>query len=181
MLNNAIGQGEYLGTVLHVARVAAAIGNGGYLVQPHFVDHIDGEPVPPHERVKVPGLEGNVLAFLHRAMLGVVETPGGTAYWTRLPNIQVAGKTGTAQNPHGDDHSWYMAYAPADNPKIALAVIVENAGHGSEIAAPIVRDFIREYFRPGRLMQGPQIQAANPGAARGAVAVAGAGSEGESH
>jgi cell division protein FtsI/penicillin-binding protein 2 len=57
----------------------------------------------------------------------VVETPGGTAYWTRLPNAKVAGKTGTAQNPHGEDHSWYMAYAP-DDPQIALAVIVENAG-----------------------------------------------------
>jgi penicillin-binding protein 2 len=154
MINNSIGQGEYLATVLHVARTAAAIGNGGYLVTPHFVDHIDGEPVPPHERTQVPGLEGNLLTFLQRAMLGVVETPGGTAYWTRLPNIKVAGKTGTAQNPHGDDHSWYMAYAPADHPKIAMACIVENAGHGSEIAAPITRDFIREYFPAGTPVAG---------------------------
>jgi penicillin-binding protein 2 len=178
MLNNSIGQGEYLGTVLHVASMAAAIGNGGYLVQPHFVDHIDGEPVPPHPRTKIPFLEGNALAFLRRAMVGVVETPGGTAYWTRLPDVKVAGKTGTAQNPHGDDHSWYMAYAPADNPRIALAVIVENAGHGSEIAAPIVRDFIREYFRPGRLMQGPTQTAVKPPQAK-PVAVAGMGSGGE--
>ena len=100
---------------------------------------------------------------------------GGTAYWTRLPNIKVAGKTGTAQNPHGDDHSWYMCYAPADNPKIAMAVIVENAGHGSEIAAPMARDFIREYFRPGRLMEGPAPQASpKPPAGKG-VAVAGLG------
>ncbi len=177
MLNNGIGQGEYLATVLHVARLAAAIGNGGWLVRPHFVDHIDGEPVPPHDRTKVPALEGNVLTFLRRAMVGVVETPGGTAYWTRLPNIKVGGKTGTAQNPHGEDHSWYMAYAPADDPKIAMAVIVENAGHGSEIAAPITRDFIREYFRPSRLTQGPQAPAAAgaPAPAR-PVAVAGLGS-----
>lgn len=176
MINNVIGQGEYLATVLHVARLAAAIGNGGWLVRPHFVDHIDGEPVPAHDRERVPGLDGNVLAFLRRAMLGVVETPGGTAYWTRLSDIKVAGKTGTAQNPHGDDHSWYMAYAPADNPKIALAVIVENAGHGSEIAAPIARDFIREYFRPGRLMQGP-VQVTST-ATTGKTAAAVTGSEG---
>jgi penicillin-binding protein 2 len=160
MINNSIGQGEYLATVLHVARVAAAVANGGWLVQPHFVDHVDGERVGAHARTRVPGLEGSPLAFVRRAMLGVVETPGGTAYWTRLPNIKVAGKTGTAQNPHGDDHSWYMCYAPADDPKIAMAVIVENAGHGSEISAPIARDFIREYFRPGRMLQGPLVQAA---------------------
>jgi penicillin-binding protein 2 len=155
--------------------VAAAIANGGWLVQPHFVDHIDGEPVPPHPREKIPFLEGNALALLRRAMVGVVETPGGTAYWTRLPNIKVAGKTGTAQNPHGDDHSWYMAYAPADDPQIAIAVIVENSGHGSEISAPYVRDFIREYFRPGRLLQGPQLQV-QASAATKPVSFAGMGS-----
>jgi penicillin-binding protein 2 len=179
MINNSIGQGEYLTTVLHVARVAAAVANGGWLVQPHFVEQVDGEPILAHERTRVEGLEGNALAFLRRAMLGVVETPGGTAYWTRLPNIKVAGKTGTAQNPHGEDHSWYMAYAPADNPKIALAIIVENAGHGSEIAAPIARDFIREYFRPSRTMQGPSLQASAPPAGPKPVTIAGMGSGGE--
>jgi penicillin-binding protein 2 len=177
MINNCIGQGEYLATVLHVARVAAAVANGGWLVTPHLVDHIEGEKPLDHPRTRVEGLEDGSLDFLRRAMLGVVETPGGTAYWTRLPNIKVAGKTGTAQNPHGDDHSWYMCYAPADDPKIALAVIVENAGHGSEIAAPIARDFIREYFRPGRLMQGPPVQASSSPAAKH-VNVAGLGSAG---
>ncbi|HET6349468.1 MAG TPA: penicillin-binding protein 2 [Candidatus Krumholzibacteria bacterium] len=172
MINNCIGQGEYLATVLHVARVAAAVANGGWLVTPHFVDHIGDDPPVVHERTRVEGLDGDNLAFIRRAMLGVVENPRGTAYWTRLPDIQVAGKTGTAQNPHGDDHSWYMCYAPADNPKIAMAVLVENAGHGSEIAAPIARDFVREYFRPGRLMQGPPVQAQSHPAAKD-VAVAG--------
>ena len=179
MINNAIGQGEYLTTVLHVARVAAAVGNGGWLVTPHFVESVEGDAPLPHPRTKVEGLDGNALSFLRRAMLGVVETPGGTAYWTRLPNIQVAGKTGTAQNPHGEDHSWYMCYAPADNPKIALAVIVENAGHGSEIAAPISRDFIREYFRPGRLMQGPKVETTATDPKGKPVAIAGMGSGGE--
>ncbi len=150
MLNNAIGQGEYLATVLHVARMSAAIANGGWLVQPHFVERTDGATPLVPVRTRVPGLEGSTLSFLQRAMLGVVETPGGTAHWTRLAWLPVAGKTGTAQNPHGEDHSWYTAYAPADKPEIALAILVENAGHGSEIAAPIARDFLAEYFRPGR-------------------------------
>jgi penicillin-binding protein 2 len=72
-----------------------------------------------------------------------------------------------------------MAYAPVDHPRIAMAVIVENAGHGSEVAAPIVRDFIREYFRSGRLLQGPPAPTAARGPGAKSVAVAGMGSEGE--
>lgn len=150
MINNAIGQGEYLATILHVARMTAAIANGGWLVTPHFLDHVAGDPPVMHPRKKVDGLDGSTLRFLQRAMLGVVEIPGATANWTRIPWLKVAGKTGTAQNPHGENHSWYTAYAPADHPEIALAIIVENAGHGSEVAAPIARDFFKEYFRPGR-------------------------------
>jgi penicillin-binding protein 2 len=150
MLNNAIGQGEYLATVLHVARMSAAVANGGWLVQPHFVVQAGAEPPVEHTRTRIEGLEGATLSFLQRAMLGVVETPGGTAHWTRLPGLAVAGKTGTAQNPHGEHHAWYTAYAPADKPEIALAIIVENAGHGGDIAAPVARAFFSEYFRPSR-------------------------------
>lgn len=179
MLNNVLGQGEYLATVLHVARMSAAVANGGWLVEPHFVDHIDGEARAEPARTRIEGLDGNTLAFLRRAMTNVVEQPGGTAYWTRLPDIRVAGKTGTAQNPHGKDHSWYTAYAPADDPQIALAVLVENAGHGSEFAAPVVREFIREYFRPGRLAPPPAAQAqAAPADAANAVAAGTAKGEG---
>ncbi len=153
MLNNAIGQGEYLATVLHVARMTAAVANGGWLVQPHFV--VPPAGAVPSARTQIPQLEGATLAFLRRAMLGVVETPGGTAHWTRIPWLDVAGKTGTAQNPHGEHHSWYTAYAPAGNPEIALAIIVENAGHGGDVAAPIARAFMAEYFRPGRRAMGP--------------------------
>jgi penicillin-binding protein 2 len=165
MINNAIGQGEYLATVLHIARMTAAVANGGWLVQPHFVERVADEAPIEYPRTRVEGLEGDTLAFLQRAMLGVVERSDGTAHWTRLPHIKVAGKTGTAQNPHGEHHSWYTAYAPADNPRIALAILVENAGHGGDVAAPIARDFIAEYFRPGRTVEGPpaQVGAAEPG------------------
>ena len=154
MLNNAIGQGEYLATVLHVARMTAAVANGGWLVTPHFVEGPIGE-ANQHARTKIEELDGSILTFLQRAMLGVVENPQGTAHWTRIPWLQVAGKTGTAQNPHGDHHSWYTAYAPADHPQIALAFIVENAGHGGDVSAPIAKAFLAEYFRPSRL--NPQV------------------------
>lgn len=161
MLNNTIGQGEYLGTVLHVARMSAAIANGGWLVEPHFVDHASGDPAVEWPRTKIEGLSGTTLTFLQRAMLQVVDQPGGTAHWLRMSWLRFAAKTGTAQNPHGDDHSWFTAYAPAENPRIAVALIVENAGHGSEVAGPIVRDLLAEYFRadkpaPGKLSGGAQ-------------------------
>lgn len=151
MLNNAIGQGEYLATVLHVARMSAAVANGGWLVTPHFVEGPMNGTAAEHPRTKIEGLDGNILDFLRRAMRGVVENPQGTAYWTRIPWLPVAGKTGTAQNPHGDHHSWYTAYAPADHPEIALAILVENAGHGGDVSAPIAKAFLAEYFRPSRL------------------------------
>jgi penicillin-binding protein 2 len=167
MLNNALGQGEYLATVLHVARMSAAIANGGWLVEPHFVDHAGGEAPQEWPRTKIDGLSGQTLTFLQRAMLLVVEQPGGTAHWLRMPWLRFAAKTGTAQNPHGDDHSWFTAYAPADDPRIAVALLVENAGHGSEVAGPIVRDFLAEYFRadkpaPGKLSRTGGARAATP-------------------
>jgi len=148
VLNNIIGQGDYLANVLQVVRMCAAVANGGYLVTPHVIDQIEGEPRVSYPSRRVPRLSGSTLRFLRRAMEGVVEDPDGTAHWTKIPWLRTAGKTGTAQNPHGEDHSWYTGYAPAENPDIAIAVIVENAGHGSEVAAPIARDFFREYFRP---------------------------------
>jgi penicillin-binding protein 2 len=148
VLNNIIGQGEYLVNVIQVARMCAAIANGGALVTPHLVDHIEGEPPVAYSRRKVRELDGNKLRFLQRAMERVVSDPDGTAQWTRIPWLTTAGKTGTAENPHGAPHAWYTAYAPADEPEIAIVVLVENAGHGGEVAAPIVRDFFIEYYGP---------------------------------
>jgi peptidoglycan glycosyltransferase len=88
-------------------------------------------------------------------MRGVVEDPDGTAYISRLKGIEAAGKTGTAQNPHGEDHAWFIGYAPAEEPEIAIAVLIENAGHGGEVAAPLARDFYREYFETGLAGESP--------------------------
>jgi penicillin-binding protein 2 len=146
VLNNIIGQGEYLVTGLHVLRICAAIANGGYLVHPHLVQSAGDEPPVVYKKKRVSGLSDGTLDFLRRAMEGVVQDVDGTAYWTRLDWLKTAGKTGTAQNPHGGHHAWYTAYAPADNPEIAVVVLIEHAGHGGEKAAPVVRDFFREYF-----------------------------------
>jgi penicillin-binding protein 2 len=147
VLNNIIGQGEFLVNTLHMLRVCAAVANGGYLVRPHITRFVGDGPELAFKKKMVPGLSGNTLQFLRRSMEGVVQDDDGTAHWTRLEWLPSAGKTGTAQNPHGDHHAWYTAYAPADNPEIAMVVLVEHAGHGGEVSAPIVRDFFQEYFR----------------------------------
>lgn len=148
MLNNAIGQGEFLATVLQMCRVAAAVANGGYLVTPHVIKSIGGTEAEDHPRTRIPRLTPEIVTFLQRAMRGVVRDKEGTAHWSLSAEISFAGKTGTSQNPHGEDHSWFISYAPAENPEIAMAVIVENAGHGSTVAAPISRDFFLQYFLP---------------------------------
>jgi len=147
VLNNIIGQGEFLTNVLHILRVCAAIANDGYLVRPHITRSIGDAPPVVFKKKRVPDLSGSKLEFIRRSMEGVVQEEDGTAYWTRLNWLRSAGKTGTAQNPHGEHHAWYAAYAPAENPEIAMVVLIEHAGHGGEVSAPIVRDFFVEYFR----------------------------------
>ena len=79
-------------------------------------------------------------------MLDVFEADNGTARWYKLDSIKQCGKTGTVQNPHGDDHSIFIAFAPMDNPQIAISVIVENSGFGSTWAAPIASLLIEKYL-----------------------------------
>jgi len=174
MLNNVIGQGEYLVTVLQVARTAAVVGNGGYLVRPHIVDHFDGEPRISYPRKHVPGMVGPTLRFIQAALEGVVSNPRGTAHWTQLSWMKTAGKTGTAENPHGEPHAWYTAYAPAEDPEIAIAILIENKGHGGEFAAPIARDFFTVYFRGIEALR-PQAVAAPADSAVGAANGTGTG------
>jgi cell division protein FtsI/penicillin-binding protein 2 len=87
------------------------------------------------------------MRLLRQAMVGVVEAQNGTGKLARIAGMEVAGKTGTAQNPHGEDHSCFIAYAPADDPTIAIAVIAENAGGGGAVAAPMAREVMRTYLR----------------------------------
>jgi len=148
VLNTIIGQGEYLASVLQMCRVGAAVANGGYLVQPHVLKIVEGEPTGVYARKKINSLEGYTLNYLRRVMKDVVHGEHGTGRASRVAGLTSAGKTGTSQNPHGDDHAWFVGYAPADNPEIAIAILVENSGHGGAIAAPIARSLYSIYFAP---------------------------------
>lgn len=142
LLNNAIGQGEVLVTPLQMALLAARIATSGRVPDPIFVISPPQTVVHPDP---LPFAEGD-LAWCRRVMSEVVAR--GTGKAAALEDIPVAGKTGTGQNPHGEDHAWFMCFAPADEPLVALAVIVENAGHGSTQAAPLARRWLEAYFHP---------------------------------
>ena len=153
-VNLAIGQGYLRVTPLQAARMVAAVATGGTLYRPYIVDRI--EPGQEHtQQVTEPEVVGSLplsadhLAALQAGMLGVTTKSIGTATHRFAGlDIPVAGKTGTAEagGVDAEPHSWFVAYAPADDPEIALAVVVENAGEGSTVAAPLGRQLIEAYF-----------------------------------
>ena len=137
VLNYSIGQGEILVTPTFLAVEAGLIGNRGWVVLPRF------SPLDRPETLRVDAPDW-AYEKVREGMLAVVEW--GTAMASRIPGFRYGGKTGTAQNPHGEDHSLFIAFAPYDDPTFAVAVVVENAGHGSSAAAPIAAMLIREHF-----------------------------------
>lgn len=148
MLNLAIGQGELLVTPLQLAVMLAEVTQNGHAVRPHIVEEVRGvreyRPARPLQS-GVSASEGTWNA-VKTALRMVVE--GGTANLARVPGIGVAGKTGTAQNPHGKDHALFVCYAPTDHPQIVLAMVIENIGHGGTYAAPIAGQVLRELYAP---------------------------------
>jgi penicillin-binding protein 2 len=141
-LNLAIGQGENVQTPLNVAYFYALLASpNGESPPPHLVEIPSGTPV---RRLN---LSESVRSDLREALLAVVE--GGTAAASRIEDLRIAGKTGTAQNPQGPDHGWFVAFAPAESPRVVVAAIVEFAEHGSQVA-PMVTRIIARYLRgPG--------------------------------
>jgi len=139
--DTSYGQGELLTSPLQMALVAAAIGRGGVMPTPHYALEVrdsSGNTI----RTIAPGASGQVVrpdtaARITQYLVGAVEGPGAFAFGAKISGIHVAGKTGTAENPAGPPHGWFIGFAPAENPVVAVAVIIENAGQGGVDAAPL--------------------------------------------
>jgi len=167
-LSMAIGQGYNLATPLQIAQMTAVIANGGRLFEPQLVEKVEtpaGEvlfqaPITPKSLVDV---SPATLALVRKALRGVVEDDKGTGRGAHIPGLEVAGKTGTAQvvtlekekrekekrkktSYRYENHAWFVAFAPADDPEIVVAVLVEHGGGGGAVAAPLARRILAAYF-----------------------------------
>lgn len=143
----SIGQGEVEVVPLQMANLAATVANRGYYIDPHLVKELDAQHDSIiHYEVRNTDIDSKYYEPIIDAMQSVVDKPGGTARRARIDSIIVCGKTGTAENPHGEDHSVFIAFAPRENPQIAIAVYVENAGFGGTWAAPIASLMIEKYI-----------------------------------
>lgn len=167
IISLAIGQGELGITPLQMANMTAAIANRGFYYTPHIIKKIAGRSISDRfKTIRRTPFDSSHIELVIRGMeLAVNGEPGSgsTARIAQIPGITVCGKTGTAQNPHGKDHSIFIAFAPKDNPQIAIAVYVENAGFGSTFAAPIASLMIEKYLT-GEVKRGwleERIMAAN--------------------
>ena len=145
--SNAIGQGEVKITPLQMANIAVIIANKGWYYTPHFVKSIGKKGPKPQYLTRKKTMVGiKHFDIVIEGMRRVVNVAGGTAQSARLDSIVICGKTGTAQNPHGKDHSVFIAFAPINKPKIAIAVFIENAGAGGTWAAPVASLMIEKYL-----------------------------------
>ena len=139
--DTSYGQGELLVSPLQMALVAAAIGMGGVMPTPHYATEVrdaEGHAI----RVVAPGPSGQVInpgtaKALTTMLVGAVSGPGAFAFAARIPGVNVAGKTGSAENPAGPPHGWFVGFAPAESPTVAVAVLIENSPRGGEDAAPL--------------------------------------------
>jgi len=153
VINLSIGQGEILVTPLQMASFYCGLATDGTIYRPHILKEITS----PDGRVSIAQSEvwrhlpfsSATLGVLKEAMVGVVNDKDGTGVLAQIPDVTVAGKTGTAQNPHGEDHAWFVGYAPAKDPKIVVAVVMENIGHGGTFAAPVAKRIIDKYLKRG--------------------------------
>ncbi len=152
-LNLSIGQGEVLMTPLQIARFVAATVNGGTILRPHFVrriESVDGEVL--RDATTENWVEGQLpvssehLRTVTAAMEKVVMEAGGTGSRARVGKFRIGGKTGTAQNPHGDDHALFACFATVDDPRIVVSVVCEEAGHGGSVAGPVAQRILQVFL-----------------------------------
>lgn len=160
MLNFAIGQGDLLVTPLQMAYFAMNIANEGKSFIPHVKRGVQ-DPVTGEEEfnqpdsVQIPDIRPETYSLVKRGMYMVVHGTHATGRSAQVRGITAAGKTGTAQNPHGEDHAWFIGFAPFEDPQIAWCVFLENGGGGGANAAPIAREIIALLLRENKLVPGP--------------------------
>lgn len=146
VISIAIGQGEILATPLQICNLAATIANRGHFLTPHVVKKVQDTPLDTlFTNKRYPTIDAPYYNYAAEGMLNAVL--GGTCRGAALPDIQVCGKTGTAENPHGKDHSIFMGFAPYENSKVAICVFVENAGFGATYAVPIGKLMLEKYLK----------------------------------
>lgn len=145
----SIGQGEIEITPIQMANIMAIVANRGFYYRPHLIKAIGEEKiVKPEFTEKIyAGVESRFYEPVIEGLSQVVNMPGGTANSVKINGIEMCGKTGTVQNPHGNNHAVFFAFAPRENPKIAIAVFVENAGYGGVVAGPIASMIVEKYLR----------------------------------
>ncbi|MGM9477473.1 penicillin-binding protein 2 [Pedobacter sp. GSP4] len=147
VISQAIGQGEITATPLQIANAMAIIANRGYYIKPHLIRAMGDKIKKEYVNKNYVGIDAKYFQPVIDGMQDCVNSGWGTATLSRIPDILMCGKTGTVQNPHGKNHSVFIGFAPRDNPKIAIAVIVENAGYGSTYAAPIASYMVEKYIK----------------------------------
>ncbi|MDP2067848.1 MAG: penicillin-binding protein 2 [Lutibacter sp.] len=146
-ISNAIGQGEVLTTPIQLANMTAAIANEGFYYIPHIAKKIKGKPLDKKFTTPIyTTIDKKHFKPVIDGLFDVFENPRGTARGSRVEGLEISGKTGTSENPHGQDHSIFIAFAPTHNPKIAIAVFVENGYWGSRWAGPIATLMIEKYL-----------------------------------
>ncbi len=150
VISLAIGQGEIGATPLQLANLAAVMANRGHYYTPHLVREIPEDPQfsPAVERHQVM-VDSTYFPVIVEGMYQAVHAPAGSGATARLaaiPGVEMCGKTGTAQNPHGEDHSVFICFAPRENPKIAVAVYIEQGGFGASQAAPVASLLVEKYL-----------------------------------
>jgi penicillin-binding protein 2 len=154
IISNAIGQGEVLMTPIQLANMMATVANRGYYYTPHIIKKIEGEKIDPKFTTRhVTTIDRKYFEPMISGLFDVYNL--GTAAGLKVEGIEICGKTGTAENyakiggvrTKLEDHSIFVAFAPKDNPKIAIAVMIENGGFGSVIAGPIASLMIEKYLR----------------------------------
>ena len=151
LASSAIGQGELLVSPLHMALVAAAVANNGDLMSPYLIEIVKdsmGQVLQQGEaRHWLSVTTPQICGIIKDGMVDAVKS--GTAKAARVAGVEVAGKTGSAQNPHGQTHAWFIGFAPADQPRLAVAVLVENAGSGGTVAAPVAGKLLSAALNKG--------------------------------